>query len=466
MFCCGLLYATAVFDSVARRPFNFTYFESNMISSSGMLGFAFSFDVVFLLPRISPMWLCVVGCIGSTLSNLLLWSTTKSYDMYAKLPGLLCLYTFLVGHSYAFLYQTAVHVCLKNVQKFRWGQLLGALHVPFGVSSIFFVLISLKFLKGEVSTIFLVYSVISGVVGFGAIFGLRKLKQGPKSQTLSANYSTDDVRALTTGAFEYAPSDTGSNAGDTDTDEERGEESRDIQRNMNNTRPTGFGEINSAQGPKESKLYPRLGCVLVSCDFQCLLWIFTLTSGALIDQLRNLEIFLRAGMADDISASQVNWEISKCLLVFSVTMSVARVGSGILSDILVNKVPRINFLLVGIMCHCVTGILACVAVQNVVGVWVVLSLTGGLCYGLLWSICPTILAVKYGVKNFSFLWSLLLVFSVLFAIVVQVGLLSIGSSFHSMDYHCSKQCVQLDVAVNTVLCGCALFLSCGYAASK
>ncbi len=188
--------------------------------------------------------------------------------------------------------------------------------------------------------------------------------------------------------------------------------------------------------------------------FQCLLWIFTLGTGSTLAQLRNLDVFM---------SSTGQAERRACLVLFAVCTSVARIGSGTLSDLCVSRIPRINFLLVGLLCHGVTSVFAFVIAKDVTDVWLLLCLTGGLSYGLLWAICPTILAERYGNRGFSLFWPVLLTFSAVCSLVLQVGFVAIGNSFSFKDYLCDKLCIQLDVIVSTVLYLCSLFLTFGLA---
>lgn len=445
---CGLLFATEVWDTSVRNFFNYTFLESNLLASSCFIGFSIGFDVAFLLSKLSPMWLCVIGCVGSTIGGSLLWSTTKAADFYSSNFWVTCLYGLLCGHSFAFLYHTAIYVCLKNFNKSRWGQIIGILHVPFGASPIIAIAVLNHYYSrrqnGEIGKEFLVFAIIAASVSLAAMFLLRIRKRPP-----SVGSPAPDVRSLTTDAFEYAPSDTGSNAGDTDDEAPIVRGSRDVtstvlRADRRQTSLDSMGMLTKSEA-------------FLSCDFQCLLWIFALGTAGLLTQLRNFQSFLQS------QKSQSSGDITTCLLLFSVTTSVARVGSGVLGDICANRVPRVNFLLVGLLCHLTTGVGGSVIVENVTDIWVVLSVSGGLCYGLLWSVCPTVIAEKYGTRHFNALWSVLLVFSVLCSIVVQMGFVAIGDSFDAEKYSCDKNCIQLDVIVCTVLSLCALFLTCGLA---
>ncbi len=93
---------------------------------------------------------------------------------------------------------------------------IGGLHVPFGMSPFFLTLVTTDLVKSDVGYVFAVYAGISAVVSFAAIFALRVRKSPSSTSCLPP---TADVRTLTTDAFEYAPSDTGSNAGDIDDDD-------------------------------------------------------------------------------------------------------------------------------------------------------------------------------------------------------------------------------------------------------
>ncbi len=269
-----------------------------------------------------------------------------------------------------------------------FGFISGGLQAAFGLSPELFSLLVLAPMSPSLAAVLLL--TVTAIAAFAGILGLR-LRHAPSSHAPL----TSDVRTLTTDAFEYAPSDANSSAGDSD------DGSTDTERIICTDPPTTPPPPPQQRSVREGS--GQFWTSALNLRFAALALAFALGSSAALNLLWTLSASLSlVGCSRRRLVCSASFAAANCL---------SSLGVGFVSDRLAGRLPRINFLIVAFLSFLISGAFVIVYV-DVCDAWLVLSLCAGITYGCLWCLVPTLLAENFGFRCFTPLWSSALVLSV------------------------------------------------------
>uniref|UniRef100_A0A914UQE1 Nodulin-like domain-containing protein n=1 Tax=Plectus sambesii TaxID=2011161 RepID=A0A914UQE1_9BILA len=401
---------------------SYSPFEVEVVYACGVLGLALGFPVAILSAKLSAMWLCVFGSVGSTMGFLLLWSATMNHGWYKDKAVLFALYNFIAGHSLAYLYHTSLVINMKNMKP-KIGLASVALNGPVVISAV-----TLWLIVQHMRLLFLVQLGLSVVASFAGIAMLRAKKSTSTRPTFNTarRRTAADVRALTTPAYEYAPSDT---------------ESLD---------DVSADEVDEPPPPPPT-----------ACDREPL---------ATMERRRALELWA------------LSWRMQRPMWAFALAAAAAspmsteqyaapelRVALAALAAILTalyvdafDAMPRGNVLLFVLCARCIVLAVA-VGDRGLRGIDGALDVSSGMVLGVLWVLIPVIMREKFGSRRLVYVWSTtLLVYVVVCAVQTALSLWLFNR--HSAGAVClGIQCPLLISMFRLALTLCSMIWSCGLA---
>ncbi|KAK3105690.1 hypothetical protein FSP39_003504, partial [Pinctada imbricata] len=374
-FVTGTLYVFNVYQDDIKETFNYTQKEVELQSSLINLGLGFGFLPGLFYDRFGPTWASFLGVLVSMTAYTLLWSTSKDPLFYSNKSWLSGIYFFLAGFGSVFTYMVALNTNIINFDAKHRSKIVGLLNAFFAGSPSIFSIIYYQAIQTNDSTesfgtFMLMFAICFVVTDIICMLFLR-LYTPPRSEST-----------------EYLPDLDGS---------ERHKEMSDLSTHKDAI-CCSQGETNLKEHLPIRKLFQRI-------DYWLFLGLFSFSSLVGLVFLNNLTVITKSN-----GLSSHDQEI---VLIIPITNALVSAGTGLISDLLKERVPRV-FLLV-VACACFTG---CAAIGMIWGdsyiILCIATFLSGTGIGILWTLCPTVVSEMLYVGDIGRNWGIaLLIGSVL-----------------------------------------------------
>ena len=358
---------------------------------------------------------------------------------------------YFPGLGSVFTYTVALNTNIINFPAKHTGKLVGLLNAFFaGSPSIFGTLYYKLFATGDPTEpsnqnfggFMLFFAILFGVVDILCILFLRKY---PNEHDVSAEmYAYKDSNGVIIGDTEAViVTENGKNDINASTAGYTLQNGYETQRESDSEEGTCFSIRNT----------------ICNLDFELFIWMFAFASSVSLVYGNNITVTSRS-----VSLNSYN---DKLIIIIPITNCVISAVTGILSDQLKERIPRLVLVVLGMCCFVVSQVLVMLFADDLT--WLVIATVFiGIGTGIIWSLCPTIMKERFSVEHLGRNWGLALFVASLVAYASQLMFGKLYDSHvpeNTVDNYCyGKDCITegygafLTVAVMAVILGVLLSL--------
>ncbi|KAK3583809.1 hypothetical protein CHS0354_022855 [Potamilus streckersoni] len=383
-----------------------------MISSLSNFGICFGFPAGYMHERLGPRWTSFTALLISTVGMILIWSTTLMKDFYHDHAYLQYIYFFIVGLGANFLYMSSLATNLHNFHPRHRGKVVGLLDGSFsGGPSILAIIYGLCFQNGHASDeqnqnlkgFYLLLTICFVVIAILGIFLLKHLPYDKENQDIMKGIN---------------------------------DSSNKISIESHNRDLTGIS-------------------LLKSFDFHFIFWAFVFCTSLQLMFQSNITAYLKSFELENFSTIFTT--------INPISGAVTKLFAGIISDVLVSKLPRVGILLPLNIVQTVIMII-CIFHANNMAILVFALLSIGMANGGAWCLTPTITSEFFGLKYFSRNWGCMMFGSAVISLPVQkiYGWIYDSSITDTGSIYCyGQQCFTWSFLMAAVLSVCSCLFNVG-----
>ena len=344
-------------------------------------------------------------------------------------------YLLLTGFGSVFTYMVALNTNVINFGDKHTGKVVGLLNAFFAGSPSVFATVYYKiFTEGDQTVVenqnfgsfMIFFAVIYGIANILCMIFLRVYSQDDKLNKIEVKYYKENGGVILNG----------------DVKSEIAEEKSTV---------TKFGSDDS----DEHMSLKQIACNL---DFLSFVLMFAFVSSVGLVYTNNITVASRS-----VGLNNHNDDL---VIIIPITNAIVSASTGILSDILKEKIPRLVLVTGSCFLFVLSQLLIMIYAESLV-VFVIATVCAGAGIGVVWSLSPTIMKEMFYVRNLGRNWGIALFFAALVAFASQetFGALYDNQLSSEGDEFCyGIECIRggyavfLGVAVTSALCGLVILL--------
>ncbi|XP_064642001.1 uncharacterized protein LOC135496569 [Lineus longissimus] len=413
----GSVFVFNVYSVPIKKIFQYSQSQVEVLSAMFVLGMDLLLPAGMLFDRFGPFWTSLVGFVTCTVGYGLIYAALLSREAFVGDCGLLSFYFFIAGHGTVYMYTAALMSAIVNFAENHRATVVAVLDTIFSLSIVVFITIyDGFFVNGHLydeenqnvnGFVFFIWITMC-VVSFLCVCFLRR-------------YPSDYADLPVDNELHKLVPEKAKTYGDTDDiDQNYGEQdlARDQEFQFNSpdlnvglspdyvlpdleeppARPARsvLNEDDEDKSVIDSNILPRSepACVdvILSINFQLLMWTFVLLASATVMFFNNLTTIARA-----VHMARYSWLLN---VTFSLSGIVSRFICSPLSDYLFESIPRVTFLL---FCN-ILSVVAYFMLMVGTEIFAVLYLSTfliGMSIAALYTFIPTMLSEQFGIAHFG-----------------------------------------------------------------
>ncbi|XP_013395670.1 probable transporter mch1 [Lingula anatina] len=451
----GSIYAFNAYQLAVKQTFDLQQSQVDLVASMGNIGISVGFPAGYCAERFGGRVASFVALILTVGSFTLIWSTTHMVAFYVHSYWLLYIYFLLAGFGAIFSYMAAMITNINNFSKKHRGTVIGILDASFSggpaaVSAIYGAFFMNGHTHGDEDKQDLPGFFLFSAIGFGvaSILGVLTLGNFPPETEIGGE---DHMRS----GFKDGGGKEDDRCGLIDGEGKGDDKSLSWQLKRPETaddEPESKLSLKAEAKSTEPETVDKTGLALLrDWDFHYLFWNFIFCAGLQLMVQANLTSYLQSFHFEKFST-----------IITTLSFAIGTVSKfiiGFVTDLLVNRVPRVLFLLIANIMQ--TGILIISIFYADQFYWLVIMTLGvGLANGTLYCLTPTILSELFGVKYFGLNWGCILMGNGFGGLGAQY---LFGAIYDYYGYRTADgetecyglHCFQLSFVLVAVLSGCA-----------
>nr|KAG5708915.1 hypothetical protein BaRGS_009324 [Batillaria attramentaria] len=424
----GTIFAFNSYFNAVKKTFNYTQSEMEIISSMGNFGIAIGIPAGLTSERFGGRVTSFVALLLTAAAFFLAFSTTYSKKFYSTDGGaaLQDLFFFVSGFGAIFTYMAAMTTNCLNFSDRHRGKVIGLLDAFFSAGpAVMALAYGSFFVKGHVHDeenqdlrgFYLTSAIAFIVINFLGIIFLGRYGEGE----IVSTQTFDSTNTLVTNAADSNP---------------QPEKKKRINPDASDEDVTG------------KKLFCQF-------DFQYLLWAYILCASLQLTFQMNITTFLKSSHLEEHSTLFTT-------LTF-VSGTIAKFVIGFLSDVIVERVPRVVVILVTTLFQ--TGVLVlCIFKGDTYFVLMLALWLVGISNGATWCLTPVMTSEFFGMKFFGRNWGFMMIGVAFVGLAVQ----KVFGALYDNEIHepgvtdCyGLHCFRWSFAVMAVLSLCSVLLYVG-----
>ncbi|KAK3106612.1 hypothetical protein FSP39_023549, partial [Pinctada imbricata] len=424
-FVTGSLFAFNVYQDDIKEAFNYTQKEVELQSSLINIGLGFGIFPGLFYDRFGPTMASMLGVLVSMTAYTLLWSTSKNQIFYSQSSLLMAMYFFLAGFGSVFTYMVALNTNIINFDAKHRSKIVGLLNACIAGSPSIFSIVYYRIFQTNNSA----ESFGSFMLMFAVCFVF-----------------TDIICMLFLRLFTTTKSSSTDILPDFDEIEET--EMKDIDEIRDSQCCTEEEESGATE-------HISIGTLLSQIDYWLFLCLFSFSSLVGLVYLNNLTVITKSN-----GLSSHDQDI---VLIIPITNAIVSSGTGVVSDLMKEKLPRVHFLVMGCVLFTGCAILAMIWGDDF-AILCVATLLCGAGMGFIWTLGPTVLSEMLYIGDIGRNWGIALLVSSLIGWAVQEAFGSLYDNETPLGKtNCTSgmKCVRTGLML-LVISGC-VSIACGVA---